>query len=340
MACVALGTIVLIAGFFFKQTVSILAAVPWLVLAMRWRKPSRSEAIAASIPLFAMALVPVILKLESPAVYHYMMEVPGAYRINWPRAVKFFWEMLLDSPLFLVLLGDWIVTARQTQERDPRMPWLLATLALTIPFAAISHAKVGGWPNSLLPALLAMTGFCVLRLPSVLRRVERIDSSRLRRAALGVFLAVLLLMTTFPHLTREHSLIIPRSPWDRDYHEAVAVARTLPGTVVCPEDPTIPLYASQYVGRNLFSEKDARADRGNWPRAMPEPVLAELAGADYVLDVTNYWGENVDETLLEELGYEGVSIRSLDPACYRVWRHTQPRNVAGRMVDQRRPPKR
>jgi hypothetical protein len=334
---VVAGTTILIAGFFFKQTVSILAAVPWLVLALRLKRPSRAEAIIASIPLLAMAVAPMILKLASPTVYHYMMSVPRAYRINWPRAVKFFWELLLDSPLFLVLFGEWIVTMKQPNARDARIPWVLATLALTMPFAAVSHAKVGGWPNSLLPALLAMMGFCVLRLPSFLQRVEAIDSSLAKRSAVAAFLAVLLLMTTFPHLTREHSLIVSRSPWDRDYLEAVAVARDLPGTVVCPEDPTIPFYANEFIGRNLFSEKDARPDRGNWPKSMPEPVLAELEGADYVLDVTNYWGENVDGALLEELGFEDVSIASLDPNCYRLWRRRRARSLAERMNDHGQP---
>ena len=33
-------------------------------------------------------------------------------------------------------------------------------------------------------------------------------------------------------------------------------------------------------------------------------MLAELRAADFVVDVTNYWGENVDESMLEELGFE------------------------------------
>jgi hypothetical protein len=333
---VAAGSIVLVVGFFFKQTVSILSAVPWLVLALRWKRPARSDAIAASVPFLVMFLVTLILKLVNPTIYHYMIEVPGAYAINCPRAVKFLWELLLDSPLFLVVFGEWIVSANQADERDPRTQWLLATLALTIPFAAVSHAKVGGWPNSLLPALLAMTGFAVLRLPSLLKRLDSIDSSLLSRLAFGTFLAVLLLMTTFPHVTRDHSLIVSRSPWDRDYLEAVAVARALPGTVVCPEDPTIPFYGNRFVGHNLFSEKDARADHGTWPKATPEPVLAELSRADYVMDVTNYWGGNVDEAMLEELGFEGVMIGSLDPACYRLWRRRRPQNVADRTTDHER----
>ena len=39
-----------------------------------------------------------------------------------------------------------------------------------------------------------------------------------------------------------------------------------------------------------------------------------------MVDVTNYWGENVDENLLEWLGFEPVIIASLDPECYQVWR--------------------
>ena len=101
-----------------------------------------------------------------------------------------------------------------------------------------------------------------------------------RRAALAfayaTFLALILLMTTFPHLTRAHSLIVPRQRLDRDYGDAVAAARSLPGTVVCPEDPTIPLYAKQYAGQNIFSEKDARARTEPGRRSLPRPVLSEL----------------------------------------------------------------
>jgi hypothetical protein len=127
-------------------------------------------------------------------------------------------------------------------------------------------------------------------------------------------------MTTFPHLTWAHSLIVSQQPWDAGYWNVVAAVRSLPGTVVCPEDPTIPLYAKQYAGQNIFSEKDARAQNGSWPRSTPEPVLSELRAADYVVDVANYWGENVNEIMLENLGFEPVRHASLDPECYRIWR--------------------
>ena len=317
-----LGSACLVVGFFVKQTVMVFSAVPMVVLLLRWRRPLRSEALLALLPLAVSAGTILLLKALNPTVYHYMVEVPGGYSINWPRVIKFLWEVLLDSPLFLFLLGEWIVFNDETAREDPRMPWLLAVLAVAIPFSALSHAKVGGWPNSMLPALLAMTAFCALRLPRLLERLENLSSPLPSRLAYATFLALLLLMTTFPHLTVANGPLVTVSPWDQEYWKVVAIARTLPGKVVCPEDPSIPLHAKHYAGQNIFSEKDARPAKGAWPTATPETVLAELRTAEFVVDVTNYWGENVDETMLEDLGFERDSGYALDAECYRIWRRT------------------
>ncbi len=169
---VALGSVCLVVGFFFKQTVAIFAVVPLIALVLRCKRTTRLEVLLALVPLAVATAVIFGLKVWSPTVYHYMVEVPGAYRVNWPRAVKFLWELLLDSPLFLLVFGEWLVFGARSLQADPRVRWLLAVLAVAIPFSAVSHAKVGGWPNCLLPALLAMMAFCVLRLPALFRRVE------------------------------------------------------------------------------------------------------------------------------------------------------------------------
>jgi hypothetical protein len=317
---VVLGSASLVAGFFFKQMVAIFSVVPWVALILRWRKPRASEVLLALFPLAATAGTVLALEYQSPIVYHYMIEVPGAYAINWPRATKFLWELLLDSPLFLLLFAEWLFDDQGSLRQDPRVRWLMAVLAVAIPFCAVAHAKVGGWPNSLLPALLAMMAFCILRLPRLLTRLGDSVSPLPARLAFGSFLAVLLLMTTFPHLTYANGLLVPRSPWDQEYWKAVALARGLPGTVICPEDPTIPLHAKQYVGQNFFSEKDAHPLGGRWPDAIPERILAECRAADYVIDVINYWGENIDDNFLEDLGFEPAKGVALDPACYKVWR--------------------
>jgi hypothetical protein len=317
---VVLGSACLIVGFFFKQMVTIFAVVPLVALILRWQRPRSSELFLAFFPLAAAGGAVLGLKYVSPTVYHYMIEVPGAYSINWPRAAKFLWEMLLDSPLFLLLLGEWLFVDQGSFRNDPRVLWLVAALAVTIPFCAVAHAKVGGWPNSLLPALFSMMAFCILRLPRLVARLDNAASPPASRFFFGSFLALLLLMTTFPHLTYANGLFVPASPWDEAYWKAVALARRLPGTVVCPEDPTIPLHAKQYAGQNFFSEKDAHPRNGRWPEAIPGRVLAECSRADYLIDVTNYWGENIEENLLEDLGFEPAEGVALDPACYRIWR--------------------
>ncbi len=317
---VVLGTACVVLGFFFKQTVSIFSAVPLVALFMRMRRPARSELVMAGIPLVVMASVIITLRYFSPAVNHYMIVVQRGYAINWPRAAKFFWELLLDSPLFLVLLLELVFFGEGLKRSNPRVRWLLAAILITVPFSVVSFAKVGGWPNSLLPALFPMMAFCVLRLPGMVKRIEDRSRSAPERLALGSFLALLLLMTIYPHLTYEKGLFAPRSRWDKDYHAALVVARELGGTVVCPEDPTIPFYGNGYVGLNLFSEKDARSDHGNWPHQMPVPVLEEMRKADFIVDIREYWGENVDDALLESLGFETIDVETIDPDCYRIWR--------------------
>jgi hypothetical protein len=316
---VVLGTACLVLGFFLKQTVTIFAAVPMVALVLRGRRPTGSEILLALMPPAVIGGVILGLKVLSPAVYHYMVEIPGAYAIDWPRVAKFAWELLLDSPLFLVLLGDWIVFDGGSLRADPRVLWLMAVLAVAVPFSAMAYAKVGGWPNSQLPALLAMMTFCALRLPRLWRRIGDPATPTRSRMMLGMFLAVLLLMTTFPHLTKANNLIVSTGPWDDAYWQAVSLTGRLPGTVACPEDPTIPLYARHRVVRNLFSEKDAHPVNGAWPTAVPEAVLAELLAADYVVDVIDYWGENIDAALLARAGFEPIEGLPLDPQCYRIW---------------------
>ena len=169
---VVLGTACLVLGFFFKQTVAVFSVVPLLALFLRDGRPARKEVALASIPLLAMGCVIVGLGFVSPAIHHYMIAVPGAYSINWARAAKFFWEFLLDSPLFLVVLAELFILGDRSVREDPRVRWLMAVLAVAIPFSAVSYAKIGGWPNSLLPALLAMMALCALRLPHLLKRLE------------------------------------------------------------------------------------------------------------------------------------------------------------------------
>jgi hypothetical protein len=319
-AYAVLGSACLITGFFLKQTVAIFALVPLFVLFLGKRRPTRGEVLVAVLPLAAMTATVVALKAMSPVLYHYMVEVPGGYGINWPRVIKFSWELLLDSPLFVFLLGEWFLFDQTSLDEDTRIPWLIAVLAVAVPSSSLAQAKVGGYSNSMLPAFLAMMAFCALRLPRLLAHLENLASPLRSRLAYATFLSLLLLMTIFPHITVANGPMVLASPWDRDYEKVVVLARALPGKVICPEDPSIPLHAKGYAGLNIFAEKDARPSRGDWPKATPEPVLAELRTAEFVVDVANYFGDNLEPSLLEKSGFVLAREFSLNAGCYAIWR--------------------
>jgi hypothetical protein len=255
-------------------------------------------------------------------VYHYMIVVPKAFGLRWAAAARDGWELLLDTPLFLVLLGEWIVVDRASLAKDPRLLWLVAALAVTIPFSALTTAKVGGTENSLLPALFALAAFCVLRLPRLLKYVDRPGSSLTSRVAAGSFLALLVLLTAFPRLSTRHPLFVPRSHHQHAYWKLVELVKKLPGIVVCPEDPTIVFYAKRQVGLNLYSECDAHLVHGTYPDEPPEPVLREIRGADYLVDVYDDTQNFLKPDDLRSLGFEPVAFEdaAMGASDYRLWR--------------------
>ncbi len=315
---VLLGSACLVAGFFFKQTAFIFAAVPLVALILRWRRPTRSELVTASLPMAIALGVILVLRITSPVVYYYMIDMPKAFALDHIRTARCFWNLLIDSPLFLLVLSEWIVTEEGSVRKDPRVFWLVAVLAVTIPFSAVTAGKSGGADNSLLPALLAMMTFCILRLPRLLARLENPAAPAISRLMLGSFVALMMLMTAFPHMTRSYNPIASLPDWDGDYWKAVSVVKALPGKVICPEDPTIALYANGYAGRNVSMENDTHLVNGYWPERPPELVFDEIRAADRVLDVTHY--PEVNDQLLLELGFERDRDVPLDPRRYRVWR--------------------
>ena len=167
---VLLGSAFLVAGFFFKQTALVFAVVPLVALGLRGRWPDRPAVALALIPLATCGVAILALWAVNPVVYHYMVVVPGAYAIDWGFAAKRIWQLLIESPLFLFLVGEWIGRDRASFRTDARMVWIVAVLTVALPSGAIAYAKFGGAVNSLLPALLAIIAFCALRLPTVWER--------------------------------------------------------------------------------------------------------------------------------------------------------------------------
>jgi hypothetical protein len=318
---VALGIACLVVGFFFKQTAFIFAIVPILALALRWQRPSRSEILLATLPIMVSLGVILALKTLNPTVYYFMIDVPRAFALDGRRTIRMTWDLLLDSPLFLILLTECLLRDSRSLRDDPRVRWLLAVLVVTIPYSGVTTAKVGGWCNSLLPALLAMMAFCVLRFPRLLKGLGDVATPLPHRVMLGGVLALLLLMTTFPHMSQDNNLISPQTSVNREYPSAVSTTARLPGRVICPEDPTIPLYAKAYVGQNIFSERDTHLANGHWPTTVPETVLADCRAADFIVDIADYYDDPLQDELLQSLGFEVAPELAPDLSYYRIWRN-------------------
>ena len=318
---VVLGSALMVVGFFFKQTAFVFSVVPLVALVLRWRRPIRSEIILATVPMVIAVGVVFAIKVTSPTVYYYMFVTHSTgLAVEWPRVAKAGWEFLINSPIFLVLVGEWIVSGEWPLRKSPRVLWLMSVLAVTIPYGALTSTKDGGWCNSLLPALLPMAAFCALRFPVLLRRLDDSAAHLQARLAFGSFVAVLMLMTTFPHVTKY--TIEPASSRDAGYDEIISLAARLPGTVICPEEPTIPLYAKGHTGLSVYAELDTRLVHGIWPTTIPDPVVTEIRGADYVVNVTvtNGWEDPIRNEHLLDLGFEPTDDPAFNPGGYRLWR--------------------
>ena len=129
-------------------------------------------------------------------------------------------------------------------------------------------------------------------------------------------------MTTFPHMTQTNSLFVARTSCDREYGEAVTRVGQLPGRVVCPEDPTIPLYAKGYAGHSIFAERDTHLVSGKWPTAVPEAVVADCRAADYIVDISDYWQDPLHDEILRDLDFVPAQEMAPELRCYRIWRRT------------------
>jgi hypothetical protein len=324
---VAAGTACLIVGFSFKQTACVFAVVPLIALALQGRRPTRDEVVRALLPPVAVVGVILCLKVFSPAVYHYMIEVPGSYRIEWSVvADAMVRRTLLSSPLFLILAGEWLVADRGSLRNDPRMRWVVAVLAVAIPFSSVAFGKYGGQTNSLLPALMGMLAFLALRLPTALARLEGRVASTSGRVLIGSCAALFLFLSDFPHLR----LMVDVPHWNGAYDRVIARVSALPGTVVCLEDPTIPLYAKGYAGRTLGSEMDAHVVHGQWPDAIPERVLDEVRSADFLVDIRDHFDDHMDEQGLRRLGLVPADDLLPDAPSYRIWRRATAGSAPGR----------
>lgn len=292
VACVVFATLL-------KQPFAATAAVPALPL-LRDRRFSRAErALWIGAPVAAVLLALVAIRLLFPIAFHFMVQVPGSYRIDLHRGLTGITDYLLSLPLFLALLLWWLV-ARPPGPLALPWQWSLSAILVAVPVSALTFAKVGGAQNSWLPADLAILFFCLLVLGGVGTILRDGGLSGGRRLAVSATLSLLALLCY-----RGLKGTFGDRPAFPEYRAVVARVGALgPGPVISPGDPTIELLGRGTAGRNLYVEGDANPVNGSLRPDLPPTMRAELARARYVVTVDWLWLRDYGLLAdLEQLGF-------------------------------------
>ncbi|MBC8105482.1 MAG: glycosyltransferase family 39 protein [Anaerolineae bacterium] len=323
-----LGLALVILTFLSKQTYACFAAVPLVAILVLQPRPLRKHLLFAMLPLVCLGLTVIVLKQVQPVLYHYMVKVPKMYAIPLDR-LKVAWDILIMSiPLYPAAVVGYFVRLRHDPDGDapvawlaPKMIWLMAACGVGFAAAVMAFGKQFATINSLLLAWIPMTVFCCIVIPSLVRGLYRSAIAGLALPPLGNFAlhfsgAFLIASLTF---VTAFSSGKDGFNWDlghgtREYKHVIAAVKDLSGRVVSPEDPTIPLFANGYIGRNLDAELDA-TNHG----AIPQSVLAEVSRAHWLVHVTAGYKSQISERLLKTWGFK--RYRTFGRG-YSLWLHT------------------
>ncbi|HEX3356478.1 MAG TPA: hypothetical protein VHS31_05795, partial [Tepidisphaeraceae bacterium] len=198
---------------------------------------------------------------------------------------------------------------------DPKMRWLISAGVGTLPGCFLAYSKMGGGPNSFLPALMPLMVLSTLGIAAAWETT----SARLispARARVFACLIALLMMVDGVETSSEVLHLFIEGHGDPHYPQVVEYISKLKGRVICPDDPTIPIVALGQTGRSYWAESDA-----HFLIHMPA-LYSEISSADYVVVVNSAnTKSNPDE--LRTLGFVRVSWGGADMGIYDLWRKRQ-----------------
>ena len=311
------GLVATLAATFLKQTMAPFALVPvlahWLARERQWGGLKLGLAL---VPAVCVTTSVLIMAACFPDAFFYMVSVPKQYPISPGKFVKALYELIVALPVFLIMLWDFSRdSVTRSQLLDPVLRWIVSCVAIAIPVSAIGLAKAGGTTNSLLPALLSITLFCVW----YGSRADWMAADRPTLAMADFFRCCLLgflLWASFQppnplRLVREEST---DSRW-REWPQLVSDLALLQGRVVSPKEPTLTYFARGQFDRNIYLEYDAVG----YPEKMPQYIQAWLSSADYIIDAHYRFDSNytpLSATILAPLGF----IEFKKGASYTIFR--------------------
>jgi 4-amino-4-deoxy-L-arabinose transferase-like glycosyltransferase len=326
----AAGCGLLMISFMFKQTALAFAFVPMLAILPQFGKMYfRKQLVFAAMPVAAGLVTVGALWYLSPGLWHFMVVVLAQYRISIHQMGRGAFYLLASAPLFLLALVHWLYTDARNDWQSPRIRWLMAAMACAIPSSAAAYGKEGGDINSLIPAFLCIGTFCAWRSPAAVEPLRDDKRPFSLRAAAGVLLSVLLFAHAFPARTSDGlpgwqlKFRVFASGWGvSDRGRVIAETRLLPGKIVCPDDPTIPLMAKGYAGRTLNFEADATQYNLNRSQALQK----EIQSADYVIAMRGSYYEVIGwdwDNVLKSAGFTKSRFSTTSSSVYELWRRVQ-----------------
>lgn len=318
--CLRLLTVgcgLLVAAFLLKQTAAMVAAIPVVACGLhrdvRWNLRTLT---LLCLPFAALGLTLLVLRFGFPLAWHYMVEVPAAYRIDATEAV--YWLIWFAGvTAFAWLPGLPAVRLRVLRQRvEPKTAWLIAAVCVSVPCGVMTAAKTGGMANGLLPALFAVCGLFLHCAPAL--QLNSGIATRARSFNPTTICAAALLLTLM--LTRLHGNSLNNAFGDEGFGSAVRLARQLSGTVVSPQDPSVTVLAKGRSGRSLILEYDA----AGWPTRIPRYFFDEIDAADHVITLAEDWrawplSHDAFEGLLIRQGFRRIPSPLLAGSVYRCW---------------------
>lgn len=321
------GSVLLVIAVMFKQTAVAFVFAPALAMLAKPRKLSfRSQFLFAAIPIVVMLVTLGGIWCFAPGLWHFIVEVPAQFTYS----IRRFGETavsLLGLPLFALALMHWLFTDAQDNWQLPRVRWLMAAMICAIVVSLAAVAKEGGDRNNLIPALLAMGAFCAWQTPVALEFLR--DNSRPLpvRIATGILFGSLLFGHAYPNPWPLGWTVLNDGWGTDDRALVIAEARELPGKVICPDDPTIPLIAKGYAGRTAAFEDDAGAESTDgWDIAHLPAMVKEIDSADYVIVIEQSWQTtpHIRQVMLQASGFIKSEFRTTSTPVYELWQRARP----------------
>ncbi|HVT90867.1 MAG TPA: glycosyltransferase family 39 protein [Tepidisphaeraceae bacterium] len=315
------SAVMVVMAFLFKQTYAAAAIVPPLSVLLLRPSETRRHFLLSLLPLLALVVTLIILRTSFPLVWFYTMKVPSQFDISLERISNGFIAMLVYNPFFTAILFAVLVIPTFDLRNEPKAIWLIVASIIAGAVSIIAYGKRGGSYNSLLPVFAATNGFCILLLPRVLQWLDEPDRWRLACIIGSVMLTGLFCASAFgvPASKQAGFELASNS---RYFKVAVNVAKQLPGLVLCPEEPTVTLFAKQQVEHSLAAELDAFGR----PPKLPATVISYLQSADWIIRMQSEFEDlgPDDGSTMRALGFEYIHVVDLNGG-YTLWRRTTSR---------------